>query len=116
MLSLCSIIKRNPESYDRVHEILGLPENVHWSTLKVEFGNNDVATVTLTLLPTGEQVRDLAELAIQSLSDDCVMPSEDQLEDALLASADNRPHSRACGLLLHPHGPECAVDCPTCRT
>lgn len=26
----------------------------------------------------------------------------------------NRPHSRACGLSNHEHGPECARDCPTC--
>ena len=25
-----------------------------------------------------------------------------------------RPHSRACGLYPHPHGAQCASDCPTC--
>lgn len=24
------------------------------------------------------------------------------------------PHSRACGINNHPHGPSCARDCPTC--
>lgn len=24
------------------------------------------------------------------------------------------PHSRACGIRSHPHGGQCAVDCPTC--
>lgn len=24
------------------------------------------------------------------------------------------PHSRACGITAHPHGPACAGDCPTC--
>lgn len=27
---------------------------------------------------------------------------------------DERPHSRACGMHAHPHGPACAADCPTC--
>jgi hypothetical protein len=27
---------------------------------------------------------------------------------------DQRPHSRACGIRNHPHGPECSPDCPTC--
>lgn len=27
---------------------------------------------------------------------------------------DQRPHSRACGWRTHPHGPDCARDCPTC--
>lgn len=27
---------------------------------------------------------------------------------------DRRPHSRACGIRQHPHGPQCARDCPTC--
>lgn len=25
------------------------------------------------------------------------------------------PHSRACGIWPHPHGSQCARDCPTCR-
>lgn len=24
------------------------------------------------------------------------------------------PHARACGLQIHPHGVNCAADCPTC--
>jgi hypothetical protein len=27
---------------------------------------------------------------------------------------DTRPHSRACGIHPHQHGPLCEVDCPTC--
>lgn len=27
---------------------------------------------------------------------------------------DRRPHSRACGIREHRHGPNCAIDCPTC--
>jgi len=27
---------------------------------------------------------------------------------------DKRPHSRACGLWEHPHGPRCHSNCPTC--
>jgi hypothetical protein len=29
-------------------------------------------------------------------------------------TADERPHSRACGMRIHNHGPACAPDCPTC--
>lgn len=25
------------------------------------------------------------------------------------------PHSRACGLIRHPHGPNCHTNCPTCH-
>lgn len=28
---------------------------------------------------------------------------------------DERPHSRACGMLIHPHGIQCKPDCPTCN-
>ena len=28
---------------------------------------------------------------------------------------DDTPHSRACGIETHPHGPKCASDCPTCQ-
>lgn len=70
-LSSFSVIKENHEHYQRCHEILGLPESVEWASLKVEFGTGDVGLVTLVLLPTGEQVRDLAELAIQQIQDSC---------------------------------------------
>lgn len=29
-------------------------------------------------------------------------------------AADQRPHSRACGIRPHDHGPACSSDCPTC--
>lgn len=28
--------------------------------------------------------------------------------------ADDRPHSRACGMSRHDHGSACSADCPTC--
>jgi hypothetical protein len=28
---------------------------------------------------------------------------------------DERPHSRACGIRPHEHGPECSTNCPTCQ-
>lgn len=31
------------------------------------------------------------------------------------ATADRSPHSRACGIRMHEHGPECFRDCPTCH-
>lgn len=70
-LSSYSVLKQDVETYSRCHEILGLPEGVEWSELKVEFGIDDIGTVTLVLLPTGEQVRNLAELAIQRIHDSC---------------------------------------------
>lgn len=30
-------------------------------------------------------------------------------------SGDRRPHSRACGIRNHEHGPECHTNCPTCH-
>lgn len=27
---------------------------------------------------------------------------------------DDRPHSRACGIRKHGHGPDCSSNCPTC--
>jgi hypothetical protein len=73
-LSSFSFIKENEEAYAKCHEILGLPEGVEWSKLSVTFGAGEFAEVTLVLIPTGEQVRDLAELAIQQIQNDCVVP------------------------------------------
>lgn len=28
---------------------------------------------------------------------------------------DERPHSRACGIRQHEHGPDCSDNCPTCQ-
>ena len=42
-------------------------------------------------------------------------PAEDDW-NAADWSRDPRPHSRACGIQPHPHGPlRCAGDCPTCH-
>ena len=30
-------------------------------------------------------------------------------------STDYRPHSRACGIRNHEHGPDCHPNCPTCH-
>lgn len=32
----------------------------------------------------------------------------------LLQKEDHRPHSRACGIAWHDHGPKCHSNCPTC--
>lgn len=29
--------------------------------------------------------------------------------------SDQRPHSRACGMHAHDHGPDCHTNCPTCQ-
>ena len=63
-----SMVKQDPETYRRCHEILGIPEEVEWSDLKVEFGTELFGQVTLVLIPSGEAVRQLAELAVQQLS------------------------------------------------
>lgn len=31
-----------------------------------------------------------------------------------LSTPDRRPHSRACGIQPHEHGPACSTNCPTC--
>ena len=66
-----SLLQSDTETYARCHEILGIPEEVEWSELKVEFGSGDFGSVTLMLIPTGEQVRDLAELAIMQIRNGC---------------------------------------------
>lgn len=38
-----------------------------------------------------------------------------QERDIVEDGKDRRPHSRACGIRIHPHGVECSSDCPTCR-
>ena len=64
MLTSFSMLNANADTYARCHEILGIPEGVEWTDIKVEFGADMFGTVTLVLLPTGEQIRDLAALAI----------------------------------------------------
>ncbi len=67
--STFSFIKENSEAYAKCHEILDLPEGVDWTELKVTFGSGKYAEIQLWLIPSGEQVRDLAELAIQQIQD-----------------------------------------------
>lgn len=71
MVSSFSLLRQNQETYDRCHEILGLPAEVEWSDIEITFGNDAIGQVVLTLLPTGEQVRELAALAIQQAQDSC---------------------------------------------
>lgn len=103
-----SMLNRDPVTAQRTREILGLPEDLDWSDLQVEFGLDNVGSVTLKLIPTGEQVAQLAALAVHPLPSSCAPETEEP--------SDDRPHSRACGYRRHPHGPLCAVDCPTCHT
>lgn len=72
MLSNFSFIPETPEAYTQCHDILGLPESIEWSSLNVEFGVGQFGSVTLILIPTGEQIRDLAKLAIKNVEDSCV--------------------------------------------
>ena len=37
------------------------------------------------------------------------------LADTEPPPAPRAPHSRACGVVPHDHGPRCARDCPTCH-
>lgn len=34
---------------------------------------------------------------------------------AQVVARDNRPHSRACGIVPHPHGDGCHPTCPVCH-
>jgi hypothetical protein len=89
-LTSMSFIKSNRKHYAACHEILGLPEEIEWSRLSVSFGTEEFGEVTLVLIPSGEQVRQLAELAVQQLDNGCAMddmPDEDHLEEAILAEA-----------------------------
>jgi len=66
-----SFLKENAEVYAKCHEILGLPEEVQWSKLTVSFGTDDFGEVVLCLIPSGEQVAALAQLAIMRVQDCC---------------------------------------------
>ena len=54
-------------------------------------------------------LRKLAD-AVKPLGAMVVASPWDEEQDEL----DQRPHSRACGILRHSHGPSCSNDCPTC--
>jgi hypothetical protein len=71
MIGEFCFLPESPEAYAKCHEILGLPEGVHWASLKVAFGSGEFGEVTLVLIPTGEQVRALAELAVRKIQDSC---------------------------------------------
>jgi hypothetical protein len=57
-----SYIARQPETAERIQEILGLPDDM-WSDLQVEFGLDMVGTAKVTLLLRAEQLIALAEVA-----------------------------------------------------
>lgn len=89
------------------------------------------ASTTTRIAARGLGSMDLGHLrgfltACQELPDDApvtVYTSRDRgvdgwYLDAVVANAepgvDRRPHSRACTIQEHSHGPRCAGDCPTC--
>jgi hypothetical protein len=53
-------LKREPNTAWRVTEILGLPDE-NWSEIEVQFGLDQPATATVTLLITKEQLRQLVD-------------------------------------------------------
>jgi hypothetical protein len=61
-----SRLVRNEATYAAAHRILGLPEDLDWSDLRVEFGMEQFGLVHLVIIPTGEQVAELAALAVRS--------------------------------------------------
>lgn len=63
-----SMLKLNHETYERTREIMGLSEDLDWTSVRVTFGTDDVGEVQITFLATGEQVAALAALAIQVTS------------------------------------------------
>lgn len=111
MPSSFSLIRTNTDHYERCHEILGLPEDVHWSSISVQFGNEDVGTVTLVLLPTGEQVQALAELAVLPTGDDCIQPP--RVDEGLIGRR-HQIHGSVCGCL--DLSAECCVESCPCHT
>ena len=87
-LTSFSVIKENMEHYQKCHEILGLPESLEYTSLRVEFGSGDPGLVTLVIIPSGEQVAALAMLAIQHVSDGCLR------DDAGYAHSDPYPDGK----------------------
>lgn len=71
MMSTFSILDRNPETADRVQEILGLPDEA-WSEVQISFGTEEFATAKVTLLLRSEQLTALAELAAHEAQNSCV--------------------------------------------
>jgi len=63
-------------------------------------------------IPAGriDAVQVNATLAGVRLSHDCIPKAT---RDPI--AVDQRPHSRACGMHAHPHGPDCHSNCPTCH-
>jgi len=86
-LSESDYTERFQEEYtDRGH-----PRNIVISRSDwADMGSPDVVTVTI-------EPGDL-------LNDDAISRDE----------TTHRPHSRACGIRKHQHGPECNSNCPTC--
>lgn len=62
-----AMFERNPRTAGIIEEILGLPEGTAWSEIRCEFGYDNFGTVTLTIIPTGEQMLDLARVALLPL-------------------------------------------------
>lgn len=46
---------------------------------------------------------------------DALILSLTNARNELAGTADNRPHSRACGMFCRGHGAACSKDCPTCH-
>ena len=56
-------------------------------------------------------------VALASTEDDAVRAVLREWQDGQVGAqpyATAGPHSRACGIHWHPHGPRCADDCPSC--
>lgn len=62
-----AMFERNPRTADAIEKILGLPEGMAWSDIHCEFGHGGFGTVTVTIIPTGEQMLDLARVALLPL-------------------------------------------------
>lgn len=114
MFNSISMIPRNQAAGDRTREILGLPEGVEWSELRVEFGLDLPGTVTLTLFVTGEQVRDLAQLAIRELGNSC--SSEETHIDAVVVAHDYTPGEFAQEVASFYGVPDDGIECPNCTS
>jgi acetaldehyde dehydrogenase (acetylating) len=93
-----AVMRRDPTTAEAVKRLMNLPDE-NWVDIRFSIATDEVATADVTFLLTPEQVVGLAAL--------CVDP-------AAVKTSDQRPHSRACGITRHDHGPACSRDCPTC--
>lgn len=71
METYCMIVPGLAEA-ERAREILGLPPDLEWSDMKITFGLERFGEIRVTFIASGEQVVELAKLAVQQMQSSCV--------------------------------------------